>query len=141
MLVALLPEQISEFWPLLKGHIDDTLPPTGDYGSYDVNKILYNLLFGYAQLWLYNEGEVNKGFIVTTIYDDISGVRSLIIYSMVVIDKTAKVDWQGEFETLRKYANSRGCSKVCSFVRNDKIVKALKEYGIDTQFTFIYTNI
>ena len=142
MLVALLPDQISDFWPLLKVHIEDSLPPTGDWGQYDLNNILYNALAGYAQIWLYNSKEgVNQGFIVTTIMNDISGVRTLLIYCIVVIDKTAKVNWMQELETLKKFAHSKGCSKLGSYVMNQKILDIVKEHEVETRFTFAHMNI
>lgn len=142
MLVALLPDQISDFWPLLKGHIEDSLPPTGDWGPYDLNNILYHALAGYAQIWLYNNKEgVNQGFIVTTIMSDISGVRILLIYNIVVIDKSAKVDWMQELETLKKFAHSKGCSKIGSYVMNQKILNIVKEHEVETRFVFAHMNV
>lgn len=142
MLVALLPEQVSDMWPILKGHIDDSLPPTGDWGPYDMNTILFNLLSGYAQIWLYkNDLQENQGFITTTIMNDISGVRTLLIYNIIVIDKSAKVDWIREFETLKTFAHSRGCSKIGSYVMNQKILNIIKEHDVETRFTFAYIDI
>lgn len=142
MLVALLPNQVSEYWPLLKGHIEDSLPPTGDWGAYSMNDILSNILAGYAQVWLYNNEEhINQGFVVTAVYNDISGVKTLIIYCIVVIDKSAKVDWEKEFNTLKKFALSRGCSKIGAYVMNEKILEKVKDFEVDTRFVFAHINI
>lgn len=142
MLIAMLPDQISNAWPLIKGHIEDSLPPTGDYGPYDTNNILYNLMFGNAQLWLYaNKDQVNQGFVVTTIHNDISGVRWLFVYCVIIIDKEAKVDWQAEFETLKKFAHSRGCSKMGAYIMNQKLLDILKENDVETRFVFANINL
>ena len=142
MLVALLPEQISNMWPLLKGHIEDSLPPTADYGQYDTNNILYSLLTGNAQLWLFQNDKLeSQGFVVTTIMSDISGVKTLLIYNMIVIDKEAKVDWLKEFATLRLFANSKGCSKLGSYIRNQKMLDVVKDYEVDTRYVFAFINI
>jgi hypothetical protein len=140
MLVVLLPSQVSEYWPLFKGHIEKSLPPTGDYGQYDMNNILYSLLAGYAQIWVYhNEKHESQGFIVTYIFTDISGVKNLIIYCAIVIDKEAKVDWQAEFEVLKKFAHSKGCSKMASYITNPKAIEKLKQTDVDVRS--VYANI
>jgi hypothetical protein len=141
MLVAMLPNQISEQWPLYKGHIEDSLPPTADYGNYDTNNILYSLMYGAAQMWTYQENNENKGFVITTIMNDISGIRLLMLYSIVIINPDMKVDWQLELNTLRKYANSRGCSKICAYVMNQKLLDKLKGSEVETRFTFASMNI
>ena len=129
-------------WPLLKGHIEDSIPPTADWGNYDMETILWHVLTGYAQIWLYkNEKQENQGFVLTTILNDISGVRTLLIYNMVVIDKEAKVDWEKEFATLRLYANSKGCSKIGAFVSNSKILDIVKKHEVETRYTFAFINI
>jgi hypothetical protein len=142
MLVALLPEQVSDMWPILKGHIDDSLPPTADWGQYDMNTVLFNILAGYAQIWLYkNKEQENQGFVTTTILNDISGVKTLLIYNMIVIDKSAKVDWLAELNTLKDFAHSRGCSKIGSYVMNPKILEIVKEHEVETRFVFAHMNI
>lgn len=142
MLVAMLPEQVSDMWPLLKGHIEDSLPPTADWGQYDINNILFNILTGYAQIWLFKDSEQrNQGFVTTTILKDISGVNTLIIYNCIIIDKDMKVDWMKELKTLKDYAHSRGCSKIGSYVINPKILDIIKDYEVETRFVFAHMNI
>ena len=145
MLVDLLPEQVSNYWPLFKGHIEDTVPPTADYGTYDTNNILYSLMFDYnhTKLWLCNDDKDrhNIGFVITTIMRDISGVNILLIYNMVVIDKEAKVNWLMELETLKKHAWGLGCSKIGAYVMNSKILDIVKEYEVETRFVFANLNI
>jgi len=144
MLVKLLPSQVTELWPLYKGHIEGSLPPTGDYGPIDMNSILSWLLIGQAQLWLFkdNKEQENKGFILTAIYGDISGVSTLMIYCMVLFDKTATVDWEKEYNTLRTYGNSKGCSKLAAFVKNEKAIDALsKNFEVDTRYVYAFMNI
>ncbi|OQB09989.1 MAG: hypothetical protein BWY21_00553 [Parcubacteria group bacterium ADurb.Bin216] len=142
MLVKLLPTQVSEYWPLLKGHIEDTLPPIGDWGPYHTNNILYHILYGNADIWmLEDKSHESKGFIITTVYDDLSGIRILFVYCAVIIDSTVKVDWEAEFETIKKYAYSKGCSKIGTFMSNKKALDILKEHGAETRFVFAHFNI
>lgn len=145
MLVDLMVEQIGNFWPLLKGHIEDSVPPTADYGTYDSNNILYHLLFDIntTKLWLCNDDkdQHNIGFLITTIMHDISGVNILIIYNMVVIDKEAEINWLKELDTLKKYAWSKGCAKIGAYVMNQKLLDVLKDNNVETRFVFANLNI
>jgi hypothetical protein len=142
MLVALLPNQVSEYWPLFKGHIEDSMPPTGDWIPYDMNLVLFHLIAGDANLWILKDKEHNvDGLVLTTIYNDISGVRTLMLNNVVVVNKKAKVNWQIEFDTLKKYAYSKGCTKIGSFIMNQKLLDILKEHDVETRFTFAHINI
>jgi len=144
MLVALTPSQISQNWKLFKREIERNLPPIGDWGQYNMNNILFNLMAGYAQLWTINtddEDMRNLGFIVTTIYTDISGVKALVIYMVVVFDTLEDVSAESIYNTLKTFALNRGCSKICSYIMNKKLVDKLASYGAETRFTFVYKDI
>jgi hypothetical protein len=60
---------------------------------------------------------------------------------MIVIDKSAKVDWLAELNTLKDFAHSRGCSKIGSYVMNPKILEIVKEHEVETRFVFAHMNI
>lgn len=142
MLAYLLPNQISDYWPLMRDHINDSLPPTGDYGPYDMNNILFALLSGGMQLWAVTDKDAHmKGFVVTTVYQDVSGVRTLMIYNAVALEKGPLSDWTCGIETLKKFGRSRGCSKLGAFVANPKILEAIKEYDAELRFVFAHINL
>jgi hypothetical protein len=142
MLIAVLPTQVSEYWPLIKGDIESSMPPIGDYGSYDTNSILFHLMVNRMRLWLYTDEKQNtKGFVVTTILSDVSGVKTLLLYNVVILDTNVVVDWKKEFETLKTYAKHIGCSKIGAFVINENILAVLKVANIDTRFVFAHLNL
>lgn len=142
MLVALLPSQISDYWPLMKKDIEDSLPPIADYGPYDLNNILYKMMAGFIIVWLVVDKEQKtKGFVTTTILSDASGVRTLLIYNAIAIENAPLSIWKEGYETLRKYANSKGCSKIGAFIQNEKILQLLGEFDVDTRFVFAHKNI
>jgi hypothetical protein len=142
MLVALLPSQISEYWPLMKGDINDSMPPIADWGPYDSNNILYALSAGLMQCWLVNDKEQKtKGFVTTAILRDISGVSTLLIYNAIVLENTSISDWSSGYDTLVKFASSKGCSKIGGFVQNEKILALLQDHDFETRFIFAHRNI
>ena len=137
MLVMLLPEQLTDYWMAFEGHVERSMPPLASEYA-DANQVLFSLMMGSSQCWvLMDQKQEVKGFIITTTLLDISGVRTLIIYCAVIFDKTMSVDWKAELETMKKYAASRECVKLASFVANEKIIKALEAFGADTRFTFV----
>jgi hypothetical protein len=142
MLVALLPSQASDYWIILRDHINDSLPPIADWGPYDMNQILYSLMIGNMQCWLdMNKEQILNGFVITTIMSDISGVRTLLLYNVVVLNKDAKTDFNSCYETLRLFALSKGCSKIGAFVMNEKVLALLQEHDVETRFVFAHKNL
>jgi hypothetical protein len=59
----------------------------------------------------------------------------------VVLDKTAKVEWIKEFETLKVFARASGCSKISAFIVNEKILALLKDSEVDTRFVYAHVNV
>ena len=142
MLVALLPSQVSDYWPLMKKDIEDSLPPIADWGPYDLNSILYSMMIGMMQVWLVNDKEQHtKGFVTTVILRDVSGVNTLLIYNVIAIENAPMSIWSDGYGTLRAYALSKGCSKIGAFVQNEKILKLLGEQDFETRFIFAHKNL
>jgi hypothetical protein len=137
MLVALLQTQVAEHWSLFRDHINDSLPPIGDYGPLDMNSILHSLMIGAAVCWLVtDEKQAMVGFVVTTTLRDISGVKILLVYSSVILVNAPAKYWTECADTLKIYAKSKGCSKISMFTNNEKLLTLLKENGAETS-TFV----
>ena len=138
MLVMLLPDQIYERWDSMEGHIERSLPPVAS--AVDVNQVLYSLLMGSAQCWVLMVNDEEKGFLITTTLLELSNTRTLLIYCAIILDKEAKVDWADEYDTLKKFAGSRECSQIASFVDNEKVVEWLRNSGARCS-TFVYADV
>ena len=142
MLAALLPNQVSDHWELLKKDIENSLPPIADYGPYDLNALLYSCMVGAMQVWLVQDKEQkNKGFVTTSILRDVSGVSTLIIYNAIMVENTPVSDWASGYDTLVTFARSKGCAKIGAFVMNEKILAILKDHDFETRFVFAHKNI
>jgi len=142
MLIIVQPSKVTDYWPTFEGHIEQSLPPTAQAPGVDANQILYSLMVGSAQCWLYTNAEQElKGFLITSTYADLSDVRTLMLYNVVVFDKTVQVDWAQEFETLRRFAIERRCNRIAAFIANEKIVEMLHKWGADTSFTYAVIDV
>lgn len=141
MLVALLPTQVPDFWEVIRPDLEENMPPISDYGPYDMNNILYGLMTGMMVCWIYTDREQRmQGFLITTVLKDLSGVKSLLLYSIVLYTKES-VDWRHEFETIKKHARSMGCAKIAAFILNKEVLKVLEENNVETRFVFANVNI
>jgi GH15 family glucan-1,4-alpha-glucosidase len=137
MLVLLLRTQVSDYWPMMEPHILQSLPPT--VHSVDSAHMLASLMIGMAQVWLFTNKKQDShlGFVITTNVLDLSETRTMLVYNAILLDKTAKIVWEEEWNTLRRYAKETGCTKIAAYVANSKIIKVLNERGADTKFTYV----
>lgn len=142
MLVAMLPSQVGDYWPFITKTLEDSLPPVASGTAYDLNQIMYSMMVGLMQGWVVMDKEqANKGIVITTINRDHSGVATLIIYSAIILENTAANDWFSGYDTLVKFAHSKGCSKIGAYVKDKKILALLKEQDFETESVFAYKDI
>ncbi|MFA5037881.1 MAG: hypothetical protein WC479_11990 [Candidatus Izemoplasmatales bacterium] len=132
MLIQLPLTQVSDHWPFIKDRVSDSLPVIADRGS-DVNSILYGLMVGTMQMWKISDTPdpdgVTRGFVLTTILGDVSDTPTFLVYMIIILDKRAKINPSADFNTLKTYATSRGCTKIGAFLENEKIISLLKDNG------------
>ena len=137
MLVLVLPDQVMSFWNSFEGHIEQSLPPIASVEGVDANQILYSLMIGSMQCWLYSDFEQStKGFILTTTFRDVTDIGTLLLYEVVIFDKEVQVEWKVELETMKKFALARDCRRIAAFIANKKVLSVLESWGVNTSFTF-----
>lgn len=141
MLNRLLPEQISNFWNIIKYAIEESLPPTIGEHSDKMNRILSSALAGNIDVWAsYEHGETNRfeGIVVTQfLIDEPSNTKSLLIYCLYGYEQVNKASWLQGLNAIAEYAKANGCSKVIGYTSSPYIVKIAKSLGADTNYTFI----
>lgn len=143
MITKLLPDQISRFWPVIKYAVEESLPPTvGDHPD-KLNRILSGMLSGKLDVWAsyrhLPDGTTKfDGIGVTQIlYDDASNTYSMLIYAVYAYEKTLPETWADAFETVSKYAVSKGCTRYVAYSSIPYVVEMAKKFGANTDFTFI----
>ena len=146
MLARLLPEQISKFWDIIKYAVEKSLPPIAGEHPDKMNKILSAALSDAVDVWaLYaREGDETKleGIGLTEIlYDDISGTKNLLIYSLYGYSKISEETYQSSFISLLKYARSKGCLQIIAYTDSRQIVNVSKALDADTSYTFVSFDI
>ena len=132
MLVQLPLTQVSDHWPFVKDRISSSLPAIADKDA-DISNILYGLMIGTMQMWKISDTPeptgVTRGFVLTTILGDVSDTPTFLVYMVIILDKRAKINPAADFNTLKTYATSRGCTKIGVFLDNEKIISLLKDSG------------
>jgi hypothetical protein len=142
MLIKLSHDQIELYWDMMKGDIQENMPPIADWGTYDPAQTLYALLIGSMQAWMFlNNKQEPQGFVTTVILDDVSGVKTLLLYHVILWNLQDKTNFDNELNTLKIYAYNMGCSKIGAFVMNEKLLAILKEHEVETRFVFAHLNI
>jgi len=142
MLTKLMPDQISNFWDIIKYAIEESLPPTVDESSNKMNNILSALLCGKAQCWAsydkIEDGNKFEGLVVTRItYDDVSDTKNLLIYCLYGYETVSKSNWLSGFKSLVKFAIGQGCNQIIGYSDVSLILKLVKHLGGETKYTFI----
>jgi hypothetical protein len=143
MITQLLPDQISKFWPIIKYAVEESLPPTVGEHPDKMNRILSAMLSGKLDVWAsyrHLENGITKvdGIGVTQIiYDEASNTKSMLIYAVYAYEKTLPETWIDSFETISKYAISKGCIRYVAYSSIPYVIEMAKKFGGDTSFTFI----
>ena len=146
MLVKLLPEQVAEFWDIIKFAVEESLPPiVGDHPD-KMNRILSSLLSGKTECWASyrrgEEGTVFEGICLTKIiYDDASDTRNLLLYCIYGYEKTLEEAWMEAFRSVAKYAKAKGCNDIVGYTDVPYLIEKAKLFGGDTSYTFVSFNI
>ncbi len=146
MLTRLTPEQVSNFWDVIKYAVEESLPPiTGEHPD-RMNHILSALLSGKAQCWASYAriGEVGKfeGIVLTRILvDDLSMTKNLLIYCLYGYEEVEEGSWLTGLKALIKFAKSRNCSRIIAYSEIPYIIKLASKLGAETNYTFVSFNL
>lgn len=146
MIVRLLPEQVSKFWPIVKYAIEQSLPPVAGEGPEKMNSILSAALSGSLDVWASykrSDDQVQLDAIVVTklLSDNISGINSLLIYCLYGYEKISDDNWKEGFEALATFAKDNKCSRIVAYSSAPVVVEWAKRLGANTEYTFISFNL
>ncbi len=146
MLTKLTPEQISEFWEVIEFAIKNSLPPTvGETTEQDdkILNILTSCMAGKTDVWACYERMSDQRIkliaIATTriLFDEASGVRSLLIYTLYGYEKINPELWFDSLETVAKYAKGKNCHRIVSYSDVPIVIEMAKRCGGNTRYVFL----
>jgi len=142
MLLRLMPDQIANYWDVIKYALEESLPPIAGEHPDKMNRILSSLIGGSSQCWVsYEKKEDTKrfeGVVVTQIIkDEISDTTSLLLYSVYGYDYVSEETWKKGFETLVRWGMSRGCTRIIGYTDSDRLIQIVKSLGGTATHTFV----
>jgi hypothetical protein len=146
MLTKLMPDQVSNFWDVIKYAIEESLPPIVGEHPDKMNRILSSILCGKTDCWAsYRKDKDNIIFeavcLTRFIYDDASCTRNLLIYCLYGYEKTVEKSWSEAFLALAKYAKFHKCNEIVSYTDVPYMIDKAKAFGGDTRYTFVSFNV
>lgn len=142
MLTKLLPEQISNFWDIIKYAVEQSLPPVVGEHQDKMNRILAAALSGRIDVWASyarNGDETRfEGIVLTKIlYDDAVDMKNLLIYCIYGYEQIDKESWLSALNALTKYAKGKGCKLIVAYTELPYVVRIAQRLGANTRYTFL----
>lgn len=145
MLLKLNPENIFYHWKLISFAIQQSLPPITIESPKRLTKILEALLLDKLQCWAladYPDGDVSNPNIyligVTSLNkDEITEVKSLMIYSMYGFKTIPRKMIREAIDTLKIFADSEGCHNISAYTKLDKVTTYSKIFGASHEYDFL----
>ena len=144
MLVKLLPDQISRFWPYIKYALEQSDLDNIYSTRAKMNNVLESLLFDGMQNWLIINPENFDilGNVITPIYvDNSTKTKVLRVYNLFGFEDLSNEIWEDNFHTMIEFAKASGCERLDAFTDNEKVLKMAKLYSYNTRLTYITREI
>ena len=145
MLVKLTPENVFHHWKLISFAIQQSLPPITIESPKRLTKILEGLLSEKLQCWSLVENPEGYAanpeiyLIATTslVTDDITEVKSLMIYSGYGFKKIPRKMMADGIETLKTFAEGNDCCNIVAYAKLGAITRHATSFGAKHDFDFI----
>lgn len=133
MLVQMSRELVANHWSELKEALAVALPPTVRVDNEKLNGVLASIMRDDLQVWGLGSEKGLTAIVATTVtFDNISGERSLLIYSLFGMKLISQEEWLDGLVTLRLYAKAKACNMIIGYTSVRRIVDIVKELGGNT---------
>jgi len=140
MVQQIMPEQIPEFWEAAKEAVEIAIPDVYGESPQKMNNILSSLLDGAMILWVNFESaerKTNGLFITKIVEDDITEVKSLLLYCLHTYYAVSPLNWAEGWEAMRKYGMSLGCKRMIAYTDVPFIIDEAKKVGGTVSYTYL----
>jgi len=142
MVQQIMPEQVVTFWGVAKEAIEQCLPDVYGESEQKMNNILAGLLNGSLTLWITYEivkmkKQTNGLFITKILKDDITEMKSLLMYCLHTYYSVEDRTWIEGWEAMEKYGRSRDCKRMVVYTDVPYIIEQAKKFDGVASYTFI----
>jgi len=152
MLTLLLPYQVNENWPQIRGAIERSFPPSIEVTEEVLVNTQMALTSGQAQAWILYASEsqdtsnIRAIAITTIVFDPVSGVSDLLLYGLAGNFMKDSSNgylqlWMEGLEGLKKYARKNGCRHITFFTRKANATRLAQQVGADVENIYGYIGV
>ncbi len=127
-------EQAAKFWPILSRGFARSLPPGVEFSEMLLNNMLLGILHKQYDCWIIKGERDGKpkqlGGVITTVrVEPLTGVRSLLIYSLYVKQMLSDEEWKELFKLASHVATKHKCKRICAYTRNPSVLSIVESLG------------
>ena len=142
MIIRLSTLQISDHWGAIKDMLDRAVSDIPGQLANTDNNVLRSLLTGESVCWIgykkvaEKQNDIVCMLITRIIFDDITGIRSLLIYCLAGWDILDFDFYKEGMNTLKKYQKESGCHRIAFYSDEPRILQIAERLGFDTSLRF-----
>lgn len=142
MIIRLTTIQVSNHWDAIKDMIVRAIPDIPGQLENRDNNILRSLLTAESVCWVGYKKVAEKqndimGMMITRIiFDDLTGIRSLLIYCLAGWDTMGRGFYKEGFDSLRKYGKEANCHRIIFYSDEQIVMNIAKELGFNIDIRF-----
>ena len=139
-LLKATPDQICQHWLFIRDSLMMQMPIGVKPSELVLANIQQALLAGRLHCWFLLNVDNNSvlGVCTTTVTEDtISGVRNLLIYSVLAMDPIPTKVWAYCYKVMQVFAKGAGCQHVIACTRNKRVLRLVKMLGGSEDNRFI----
>lgn len=140
MLVKLTPEQVAEYWRILRPAIRQTAPPQIAVSNEATKNILKNLIAGKGTVWLYAEPDISRVYGMTVTapqMDPLVEDTALVVWGVYSFGDVTQDMMEDAIARLMKYAAENNYSGLLAYSDNEELSRFLETKGANTDFNLI----
>lgn len=142
MIIRLTTLQISTHWEAIKDMLERALPEIkGQLANRD-NNILRSLLINESIRWIgykkiaEKQNDIMGMMITKLIDDDITGVRSLLIYCLAGWEVMDNDFYKEGFASLKKYGKESKCGRIVFYADESRMLDVAERLGFNTELRY-----
>jgi hypothetical protein len=142
MIIRLTEAQISHHWEAIKDMLDRAVPDIPGQLMNRDNNILRSLMMGESVCWIGYKKVSEKhndiiGMMITRLMsDDITGIRSILIYCLAGWETMSDRFYREGFVALRDYGKEAHCGRILFYSDEPRMLDVAEKLGFDTSLRY-----
>jgi hypothetical protein len=122
-----------DHWHFIKEAIGKAFPPIAEATNEAFLEIQEQFLLGTMDCWFgvesIDDQEILAVMTTRVVMEDVTKTKNMLIFSVTTYAPHSEALWVKGYDTLRKYAASKGCTKIISFTNNAQVIRIADNLG------------